>query len=324
MNEPGAVLNKKRIRSETRNKNVECMICLRKMRSDTLKRHIRKHRDIYSLNEKDMREEIKERKRQYDNKEARKRLVREIALQENAPMSCIEEDQGYGVKTLVDEKGLEEDLYQDNQKYLENIELGKKISTILDKGVIREESLTKERKDALGLYRKQRPHFDILNVQLRPWQEQALKLVEKPSERNIIWILGRHGNEGKTWFQCYIESYFGFHRVARVDLRIKHASVCQVLKKRSLSSIDIFLFNDSRSVSGEEINLYRILEDIKDGQATTSKYDNDNIRFKTPNTVMIFSNQYPNVQKLSSDRWQIYHANQDGLNDLTLQTLKKM
>ena len=104
----------------------------------------------------------------------------------------------------------------------------------------------------------------------------------------------------------------------------KTCKISQVLKKRSLSSIDICLFNDSRSVSGEEINLYRILEDIKDGQATTSKYDNDNIRFKTPNTVMIFSNQYPNVQKLSSDRWQIYHANQDGLNDLTLQTLKKM
>ena len=100
-------------------------------------------------------------------------------------------------------------------------------------------------------------------------------------------------------------------------IRIKHANICQVLKKRSLGSIDIFLFNDARSVSGEEFNLYRILEDIKDGQATTSKYDNDNIRFKTPNTVMVFSNQYPKVQNLSGDCWQIYNANQDGLNDVT-------
>ena len=136
--------------------------------------------------------------------------------------------------------------------------------------------------------------------------------------------MGRRGNEGKTWFQCYMEAYFGFHRVVRVDLRIKNANICQVLKKRSLGSIDIFLFNDARSVSGEEFNLYRILEDIKDCQATTSKYDNDNIRFKTPNTIMIFSNQYPKVQNLSSDRWQIYNANQDGLNDVTLQTVKMM
>lgn len=119
-----------------------------------------------------------------------------------------------------------------------------------------------------------------------------------------------------------MEAYFGFNRVIRVDLRIKHASMCNVLKKRTLSSVDIFLFNDARSVTGEELNLYRILEDIKDGQATASKYDNDNIRFNTPNTVLIFSNQYPQTQKLSRDRWKIYNANQNGLNDVTLSILK--
>ena len=38
--------------------------------------------------------------------------------------------------------------------------------------------------------------------------------------------------------------------------------------------------------------MYRILEDIniKDGAVTTSKYDNQVIKFKTPNFVMVFSN----------------------------------
>ena len=90
----------------------------------------------------------------------------------------------------------------------------------------------------------------------------------------------------------YAEAYYGYHRVFRCDLRIKHANVRNVLKKRSLATVDIFLFNDARSVTGEEINLYRIIEDIKDGQETASKYDNNNIRFKTPNTVMVFSNGY--------------------------------
>ena len=70
------------------------------------------------------------------------------------------------------------------------------------------------------------------------------------------------------------------------------------------------------SVSGEDLNLYRILEDLKDGQATTSKYDNDNIRFKTPNTVMVFSNYYPVLKKLSKDRWILLHPNKDGLKDV--------
>ena len=68
-----------------------------------------------------------------------------------------------------------------------------------------------------------------------------------------------------------METYFGFRRVALIDLRIKHANLCHVLKKRSLGSIDIFLFNDARSVNEEEHSLYHILEDIKDGQATASK-----------------------------------------------------
>ena len=89
-----------------------------------------------------------------------------------------------------------------------------------------------------------------------------------------------------------------------------------MLKKRTLGAIDIFLFNDSRSVSGEELNLYRILIDIKDGQATTSKYDNDIIRFKTPNTVMIFSTHYTDLKRLSKDRWILLHPNKDGLRDV--------
>ena len=103
-----ARLTKKRFRTETKNKQVECKVCLRKMRSDTIKRHIKKHRDLYSLNENDMREEIKERKRQYDIMEERKRLVREIAQQEGTPLECIED------QTVRDTKTLKEELLQNN------------------------------------------------------------------------------------------------------------------------------------------------------------------------------------------------------------------
>ena len=282
---------------------------------------MRKHRDLYSLAENDLREEIQERKRQYENRMERIRLVKEIAQEEEAPLECIEEVEETSLSERLET--LETEMLKDNQKYLEMIDHGKNIASIIDKGIVREESLSKNRKYAFDLYRKQRPRFDIANMELRSWQEQALTIIEKPTERQVIWITGHQGNEGKTWFQCYVEAYFGFHRVVRIDLRIKHANVCQILKKRSLGSIDIFLFNDARSVNDEEFNLYHILEDVKDDQATTSKYDNDNIRFKTPNTLMVFSNHYPKLQKLSRDRWQIFNINKDGLNDVTMQVMKK-
>ena len=81
----------------------------------------------------------------------------------------------------------------------------------------------------------QKDEQETLNflMHLRPWQEEALKLFNVPSERQVIWIVGCQGYEGKSWFQNYVEAYFGYQRVARIDLRIKHANVCNVLKKRS-------------------------------------------------------------------------------------------
>ena len=66
------------------------------------------------------------------------------------------------------------------------------------------------------------------------------------------------------------------------------------------------MFNDVRSAEGNEyVNCYRILEDIKDGVITSSKYDNDIIKVNTPNIVIVFSNVRPNKEKLSKDRWMI-------------------
>ena len=58
------------------------------------------------------------------------------------------------------------------------------------------------------------------------------------------------------------------------------------------------------------------MENIKDGQATASKYNNDNIHFKTPNTVIIFSNQLPDTTKLSKDRWNILEIKGNELHNI--------
>ena len=284
------------------------------MRSDTLKRHTRSHKDILTMTEEEMKEELRVRHAdevQRTERAAKRQRIEEIAEEEGLmiPKEVASE------KTL-DKETLRKEMVEENQQYIAKIELGRMIASIIDEENIYEQSLSKEKQEALLLFRRQQPQFDILDVELRLWQQDAMKYFESPTERQVVWIRGNNGNEGKTWFQNYVQTFFGYHRVCRLDLRIKHANVCNVLKKRTLGTIDIFLFNDSRSVSGEELNLYRILEDIKDGQATTSKYDNDNIRFKTPNTLMVFSNHYPDLKKLSKDRWVLLHPNKDGLKNV--------
>ena len=310
------VVSQELVKMSNRNSSAQCTVCKKWMRSDKVKRHVKTHKDLLSLPAEEIKEELRSRHAIEKEREVKQQQITTIALEEGLPIP----------QEILDTQPLDKDdlrtvLSQNNQRYLEKIELGKNISTILDEGIVQEDSLTKDHRHALEIYRRQEPRCDIPTVQLRVWQEDAMKLIESPSDRQVIWISGRQGHEGKSWFQNYVESYFGYHRVARCDLRIKHANVCNVLKKRSLASVNIFLFNDARSVTGEEINLYRILEDIKDGQATASKYDNNNIRFKTPNTVMVFSNGYPKLGKLSRDRWRIFNANQDKLHDVTLQVM---
>lgn len=133
-----------------------------------------------------------------------------------------------------------------------------------------------------------------------------------PSDREVIWVIGKDGNEGKTWLQEYLETFYGYARVARLDLKMKTANVLYALTKRPLSSTDIFLFNEPRSVNEGPCN-YSILESLKDGTAVSSKYNNEIIRFKIPNVIVVFSNGMPNWEALSMDRWKPFRIQNDQL-----------
>lgn len=295
-----------------RNKIVSCTICGKRMRSDTLKRHIRIHKDILSMTDEEVRVELRERHAESLRREERRKKVLEIALEENIPSSDCNEVALFSNDT-TNSVSLREDMNYNNQEYIAKIELGEQIATIMIDDNIREQSLSKEHKEALKFYRNQMTRTNIQDVELRPWQQHLFEIIKIPSEREVIWIIGKDGNEGKSWFQDYVESCFGFNRVARLDLRIKHKDSCNILKKRPLSSIDTFLFNDGRSIPPDEHTYYRILENIKDGFATSSKYDNDIIKFKRPNTVIVFSNIMPDWGKLSMDRWKSYRIESNQL-----------
>ena len=64
------------------------------------------------------------------------------------------------------------------------------------------------RKEAKDLYVKNKQNIDVENVIQRPWQEGLLNYI-KPSDSEVIWVIGRKGNEGKTWFQEFLASTFG-------------------------------------------------------------------------------------------------------------------
>ena len=296
---------------QNRNKTARCTICSKSVRADTLKRHMRTHKDILSMTDEEVREELRERYTGNVHREERRKRILEIALEENIPGSHCSELTSSAFP-IANKISLREDMNHNNHEYLDKIELGEQIIKFMTEDNIREESLAKEHKEALKVYRNQMPRIDIQDVELRPWQQQLLDIIKIPSERKVIWVKGVKGNEGKTWFQKYVQALFGYARVARLDIKIKTANVLHILRRFPLSTTDIFLFNDARAINYVSC-CYTILEDIKDGSASASKFNSELIQFKTPNIVIVFSNNDPDIKQLSEDRWKIYHINKDGL-----------
>ena len=175
------------------------------MRSDTLKRHMLKHRELQTLDEEEIREEIKRRKKLRETREEREQLIRQIADEEGLPHEYCDID------TPDTEEGplpVEEELIKDDQIYTRRIERGRAICKILEQGSVREDSLSKKKnnRESLKIYRKNMTMRNLSNTELRIWQQHLLEHISAPSDREVIWVWGQTGNEGKTWIKGYLET----------------------------------------------------------------------------------------------------------------------
>ena len=146
---------------------------------------------------------------------------------------------------------------------------------------------------------------------LRSWQQKLLEYMV-PSNREIIWVFGIDGNEGKSWFQQYLVNYFGSSRVFNNNVKKRSDGILHALAKRVYSLIDVFIFNIPRSFPDEHVP-YDLLEEIKDGQAVSCKYDSKFLRFKKSNIVLVFGNTGPTKTKMSDDRWNILNITNGNL-----------
>ena len=83
---------------------------------------------------------------------------------------------------------------------------------------------------------------------------------------------------------------------------------------------NIFLFNVGKAQTFDEVN-YEVLEKIKDGRILASKFDSKELKFKSPNVVVVFSNDKPDIKQLALDRWLIFSIIYGELVDNTKESL---
>ena len=143
-----------------RNKQQQCAICTKWMRSDNLARHMQRadHQNHVNILRDllDSTEELLEETLQagHDIQQERdEKHQRNVETVHDIELSVPEEVHDPDSLNMDD---LRELLLKDQQHYLKQIELGRNISYILDEGVIQEESLTLDNKLALDMYRQRR------------------------------------------------------------------------------------------------------------------------------------------------------------------------
>ena len=233
----------------------------------------------------------------------------------------IHEENG-GSKRKYDEmeedgEALKKYLIEKTNEYKAKITLGKEVYLILGEGEVLEQALPEEMKDALDIYIKQAPEVNQSNVELKPWQKDLLEYMNHPTQRQIIWIVGKSCGEGKSWFQKYVKSVYGTRKVVSgINLRANTASICHVLSKQPLSTADIFLFNIGKAKTKTDAVNYEVLEDLKDGDAFAAKYNSQQLKIRTPNVVKVFSNERPNTDQLALDRWKLLYITDDNLEEI--------
>jgi len=129
------------------------------------------------------------------------------------------------------------------------------------------------------------------------WQRELVDSLDvEPDDRSITFIVDPDGNNGKSWICRYIQAKFP---TRAQYLRIgKRDDLAHALDTRK----NIFLFDIPRT--GMEYLQYVVLESLKDTQVFSPKYESGTKEFD-PSHVIVFSNEEPDMLKLTPDRYNI-------------------
>lgn len=134
------------------------------------------------------------------------------------------------------------------------------------------------------------------------YQENICKILRtEPDDRSIFWYYGE-GEIGKTTFCKYI--FRTFENV--VVLGGKSADMKNGIieyKKNTGFLPEIILINLPRSFNNDYLS-YTGIEEVKDMFFYSGKYEGGMIDGNCPH-LFIFSNERPDVSKMSKDRWRI-------------------
>lgn len=139
----------------------------------------------------------------------------------------------------------------------------------------------------------------LKNFEPRTWQKDLYDtLMEEPDDRTVTWIVDKIGGKGKSLFCKWISW--------------KHDDVLSCTMNKSADILTLveekyktYLIDLPRSYDVKYCP-FNAIEQIKNGYVTEGKLKKTARKlFFAPPHIVIFSNELPDLNKLSNDRWNI-------------------
>ena len=138
------------------------------------------------------------------------------------------------------------------------------------------------------------------SLELLPWQNQAIDLLRDQSEREVLVIVDDRGNHGKSWLRKYMQ----VNRICQYIPQMDDAKdIMRIAMKKAGKG---YCFDLPRADSDKRNReMWRAIEQIKDGYLYEDRYAFTEMWIDPPK-IIVFTNDMPPMDTLSSDRWQIF------------------
>jgi len=158
-----------------------------------------------------------------------------------------------------------------------------------------------------------------LMPKLFKWQEKLKNyLLGEVNDREILWIVDEQGCSGKSKFCKYMSFHHKTLKLTYGDAK----DLLNLVSKNPCRSAYLFDLTRTKPQAFSTQDLYSAIESVKDGHFINTKYETEEVMMSIPH-VVVFSNQWPNRENMSDDRWNVQPLIFSGARDGTKVAARK-
>ena len=97
----------------------------------------------------------------------------------------------------IDKEAIDKVLIRQHEEFKMKLELGTIINDFMEKNELESAALSMDELEALEIYENYGKKQNLEKTTWRGWQIELLRYLDQPSQRQVIWVIGESGNEGK-------------------------------------------------------------------------------------------------------------------------------